>query len=234
MCIDNSGIDGSFISGIENDLYIHLDIARAFNLVVPKAGVPAYQKGFELTSLLTFEYFRDPISDVYYEGDVQRVREIIDSKAVGLKPEGNPSDSKFLRLECSVNWYVYGLCRTYESPLHQERPLYLYSDLVQTQIVGGSETDLLREVVYKRSKDGKRVVKSTFEPQNLQFIPIRKNKFDTLEIGISETDGTQTRFLNSRYETVVTLCLGERIPHIFRDKGKKTKEFTQLDNNKQR
>ena len=77
--------------------------------------------------------------------------------------------------------------------------MYVYSDLVQTQIMGGSETDLLREVVYSGSK-------STFEPHNLQFIPIRRNKFDTLEIGISETDGTQTEFLNSSDETVVTLC----------------------------
>lgn len=82
---------------------------------------------------------------------------------------------------------------------HQERPLYVYSDLVQTQIICGSETDLLREVVYNGSK-------STFKPHNLQFIPIRKNKFDTLEIGISETDGTQTEFLNSNDETVVMLC----------------------------
>ena len=85
------------------------------------------------------------------------------------------------------------------SQSYQERPLYIYSDLVQTQIIGGSETDLLREVIYKGSK-------STFEPHNLQFKPIRKNKFDTLEIGISETDGTQTEFLNSNDETVVTLC----------------------------
>ena len=27
LCIDNSGIDGSFRSGIENDFYIHLDVA---------------------------------------------------------------------------------------------------------------------------------------------------------------------------------------------------------------
>ena len=89
------------------------------------------------------------------------------------------------------------LCKS--SQLYQEQPLYVYSDLVQSQIVGGSETELLREVVYKGSK-------STFEPQTLEFIPIRKNKFDTLEIGISETDGTQTEFLNSNDETVVTLC----------------------------
>ena len=163
--------------------------------MISKVGVPSHQKGFELISLLTFEHFRDPIKDVTYEGDVQRVWEIVDSKTFQFKPEGYPSESKLLRLQCSINWYIYGLCQMYasqvkSSQLYQERPLYVYSDLVQTQIIGGSETDLLREVVYNGSK-------STFEPHNLQFIPIRKNKFDTLEIGISETDGTQTEFLNS-------------------------------------
>ena len=204
LCIDNSGIDGNYRSGIENDFYMHLDVAKAFKLVIPKVGVPAHQKGYELTSLLTFEHFRDPISEVNYQGDVQRVWEIVDSKTFQFKPEGNPSESKFLRLQCSVNWYIYRLCQMHASQVkssqtYQERPLYVYSDLVQTQIMGGSETDLLREVVYSGSK-------STFEPHNLQFIPIRRNKFDTLEIGISETDGTQTEFLNSSDETVVTLC----------------------------
>ena len=128
----------------------------------------------------------------------------MDSKTFQFKPEGNPSESKFLRLQSSVNWYIYRVCQMHTSQVkssqtYQERPLYVYSDLVQTQIMGGSETDLLREVIYSGSK-------STFEPHNLQFIPIRKNKFDTLEIGISETDGTQTEFLNSNNETVVTLC----------------------------
>ena len=115
MCIDNSGIDSSFRSGIENDFYIHLDVAKAFKLVIPKVGVPSHQKGFELTSLLTFEHFRDPISEVNYQGDVQRVWEIVDSKTFQFKPEGNPSESKFLRLQCSVNWYIYRLCQMHAS-----------------------------------------------------------------------------------------------------------------------
>ena len=208
LCIDNSGIEGNYIAGIENDFYIHLDVAKAFQLVVPKEGVPSHQKGYELTSLLTFEHFRDPISEVNYHGDVQRVWEIVDSKTFQFKPEGNSSESKFLRLQCAVNWFIYRLCQKHTgqvkaSQSHQERPLYVYSDLVQTQIMGGSETDLLREVIYNGSK-------STFEPHHLQFIPIRKNKFDTLEIGISETDGTQTEFSNTKDETAVTLCFRKR------------------------
>ena len=128
----------------------------------------------------------------------------MDSKTFQFKSEGNPSESKFLRLQCSVNWYIYRLCQMHASQVkssqtYQERPLYVYSDLVETQIIGGSETDLLREVVYNGSK-------STFKPCNLQFIPIRKNKFDTLEIGISETSGTQTEFLNLNDKTVLMLC----------------------------
>ena len=82
---------------------------------------------------------------------------------------------------------------------HIKNDLCTFIQIWYRQIIGGSETDLLREVVYNGSK-------STFKPHNLQFIPICKNKFDTLEIGISETNGTQTEFLNSNNETVVMLC----------------------------
>ena len=85
-----------------------MDVAKAFKLVIPKVGVPSHQKGFELTSLLTFEHFRDPISEVNYQGAVQRVWEIVDSKTFQFKPEGNPSESKFLRLQCSVNGTFIG------------------------------------------------------------------------------------------------------------------------------
>ena len=67
----------------------------------------------------------------------------------------------------------------------------MYTDLVQTQFMGISGTDLLREVEYDGSMNGN-VIKNRYEPQNLQFIPVRKNMFDTVEIGISEVDGTQT------------------------------------------
>ena len=57
----------------------------------------------------------------------------------------------------------------------------MYTDLVQTQFMGRSETDLLREVEYDGSTNGN-VIKNSYEPQNLQFIPVRKNIFDTIEM----------------------------------------------------
>lgn len=100
-----------------------------------------------------------------------------------------------------MNWYLYEIDnRVYSNSLHQSRPLYVYTDLIQTQIVGKSETDLLRKVEY----NGGKII---YEPQHLQFLPVRKNAFDTIEIGISETNGTSTRFSGGNSEsTVVSLC----------------------------
>ena len=66
----------------------------------------------------------------------------------------------------------------------------MYTDLTQTQIVGGTETDLLREFSFTNNEKGKHL----FEPLRLQYLPIRKNVFDSVEVGISETDGSQINF----------------------------------------
>ena len=76
---------------------------------------------------------------------------------------------------------------TYVNP---KRTLYVYSDLAQTQIVGGRETDLLREVTISTAIKGRWL----YEPLHLQYLPIRKNVFDTVEVGVSETDGTLTKW----------------------------------------
>lgn len=175
MKVENGGIKGDYRSGIENAFFIHLDIAKALNLVVPRKDGKSnlFDLGYELTSLVSVEHFRDPISQVLHVGCDQILWEIQDSKAIGFKPEGTPSESKFLKLHCSVNCYFYELGHAYHSSLHKKRPLYVSSDLVQTQIVGKSETDLLREVEYDGSTN-ENLVKNTYEPQNLQFIPVRK------------------------------------------------------------
>lgn len=87
----------------------------------------------------------------------------------------------------------------YEKYVDPTRSLYVYTDLTQTQIVGETETDLLREVTIKSSVKGRKL----YEPKNLRFLPISKNIFDTAEVGISETDGTQTKFFGG--ESILTV-----------------------------
>ena len=210
--IDNGGIDGAYRSGRENAFYLNLEIAKAFNLIMPRQDgkYDSYYQGYELTSHVTAEHFRDPISQTLGWLDGTKLWEIIDAKEAGFKPEGPSSSSKFVKFESSVHWYFYELGNAYYSPMYQKRSLYVYTDLVQTQFMGRSETDLLREVEYNGSMNGN-VIKNSYEPQNLQFIPVRKNMFDTVEIGISEVDGTQTEFVGNKNEnTVVTLCFRKR------------------------
>ena len=152
------------------------------------------------------EHFRDPMSSTVPSSDGHKLWDIIDANELGYKLDGIRTKSWFLRLQSHVSWYFYELGHSFRSPQYQKRPLYVYTDLVETQVVGGSETDLLREVTYDDVQGENRKVKNTYEPKNLQFLPVRKNKFDTVEIGISEVDGTQTRFLDHMGETIVTLC----------------------------
>lgn len=122
--MDNSGIDGDYRSGIENQFYIHLDAAKTFKLVIPKNGSPgADDKGYQLSSLVTAEHFRDPMSSTAAISGVQRLWSVIDGGQVGLRPEGTATKSWFVRLQAHVNWYFYELDYSFQSPLCQKRPL---------------------------------------------------------------------------------------------------------------
>ena len=65
--------------------------------------------------------------------------------------------------------------------------------------MGGTETDLLREVSFTNNEKGKYL----FEPLHLQYLTIRKNDFDSVELGISETDGSQVNFKDG--QTILTI-----------------------------
>ena len=62
--IDNGGIDGAYRSGLENAFYLNLEIAKAFNLIMPRQDgkYDSYYQGYELTSHVAAEHFRDHIS----------------------------------------------------------------------------------------------------------------------------------------------------------------------------
>ena len=173
MKINNGGIDRAYRYGYENAFFLNLEIAKAFNLIMPRPDgkYNSYYQGYELTSHVTVEHFRDPIGHTLRWLDGTKLWEIIDAK--------DSSSSKFVKFESSVNWYFYELGNAYYSPMYQKRSLYVYTDLVQTQFMGRSETDLLSEVEYDESMNGN--VINSYEPQNLQFIPVRKNMFDTVE-----------------------------------------------------
>ncbi|KAJ7386320.1 hypothetical protein OS493_010729 [Desmophyllum pertusum] len=89
-----------------------------------------------------------------------------------------------LRLHSFCDWVISDIndnfAKKFGSPT---RTLFVYTDVAQGQIVGSGMTDFIREVEYA-SKFGGRV---QFEPLHLQFIPLRRNVIDVIEVQISET-----------------------------------------------
>ena len=84
--MDNSGIDGDYRSGIENQFYIHLDVAKAFKLVIPKNGSPGSDdKGYQFSSLVMAEHFRDPMSSTAAISGVQRLWSVKNADEYDLK-----------------------------------------------------------------------------------------------------------------------------------------------------
>lgn len=111
----------------------------------------------------------------------------------------------YVRFYSYVNWHFSGMNEPInQSNFEPNRTLFVYTDLAQTQVVGNVETDLLRQVVFKNNQGGKYY----YEPVNPQYLPIRKNVFDTVEVGISETDGSQVNF--TKGPTILTVHFRRR------------------------
>ena len=140
-----------------------------------------------MSSRVRIEHFRDPILKVGENPKTAKLWEIVSYKPL--------SHDQSITISC-VRFYSY---------VNFMKNTWILQDLLtQTQAVGATETDLLREVTINSSVKGRKLC----ELKNLQFLPIRKNIFDTVEVGISETDGTQTKFFGG--ETILTIKFRSR------------------------
>ena len=62
----------------------------------------------------------------------------------------------------------------------------MYSDVGSSTMVGDKIVDLLREVQYDRTTKGQ----VYFEPQHIQYIPVRREVMDIIEVQVADTVGT--------------------------------------------
>ena len=70
------------------------------------------------------------------------------------------------------------------------RSLFVYSDVGGSSVLGDQMTDFIREVNYQKEGKGSYY----FEPEHLQYIPLRKEVLDIIRIQIAESPGTLTTF----------------------------------------
>ena len=121
----------------------------------------------------------------------------------------SPSNTKFwnygtatglIDLSMTCNWGFKNLDKAFQRIVYaSKRPLFIYSDVGSSGIVGNQVTDLLREVSYKREGKGSQY----FEPLHIQYIPVRKDTIDIIETQVAETSGALTQFGSGN--TIVTL-----------------------------
>ena len=99
-----------------------------------------------------------------------------------------------------VNWRFLNLNAAYSNLVASpSRTLLVYSDVSSSSVLGDQKVDILREVQYKQSGRGV----FYFEPKLPQYIPVRKDFFDIVEVQVGEITGELTEF--SAGETILTL-----------------------------
>ena len=94
---------------------------------------------------------------------------------------------KFLQLSLIVQWQLNNLDASFEKIIGTtRRTMMVYSDIVESTVMGSGKFPLLREVQIMRTGDGE----STAEPLHHQWIKVRGNQLDIIEVEIANTDGT--------------------------------------------
>ena len=96
---------------------------------------------------------------------------------------GGPNN-KFIRLTLTCNWRFINLNVAFNKVTGiTKRSLFVCSDVGGSGVVGNQVTDLLREVNYKWEGKGSQY----FEPLHIQYIDVRKEFLDIVEVQVAET-----------------------------------------------
>ena len=101
-----------------------------------------------------------------------------------------------------VEWQFNNLDFSFENMVGtSKRTVMVYSDVVESTVVGSGKFPLLREVQLLRTGEGE----STAEPLHHQWIKVRGNQLDIIEVEIADTSGPLTILPPGK--TIVTIGL---------------------------
>ena len=193
------------------EFYINVDIALKFGLLRRKTGKTGYATSdFVLGPNLqyslptkTYDESTGPVGSRYrtyynWEGDVYEGVNFI-SSAFSIMTADNV---KWLRLFPAFEWQLNNLDVSFEKIVGtRKRTVMVYSDLVESTVVGSGKFPLLREVQLLRTGDGE----STAEPLHHQWIKLRGQQWVIVEVEIASTAGPLTILPPGK--TIVTIGL---------------------------
>ena len=177
------------------EFYINLDIALKFGLVRLKTGKTGvnsrdYVLGPNLQYTLptdTYDETTEPTG-----GDQRKFYNWEGENYEGVNYTSIPfavttlENVRWMKLQVGFEWQLNNLNASFEKIIGtRKRTVMVYSDLVESTVVGSGKFPLLREVQLLRTGDGE----STAEPLHHQWIKLRGQQLDILEVEIASTSG---------------------------------------------
>ena len=140
------------------------------------------QSGFQLGPNLIMSF---PNGKVPAKNDADFVTATFDP--LYFTSDTDDNNVTWIFLSMRVNWTFINLNQAFRSVIQDHRrTLHVYSDVGSSTMVGHKIVDLLREVKYDRTTKGQ----VYFEPHHIQYIPVRREVMDIIEVQVTETTGT--------------------------------------------
>ena len=113
----------------------------------------------------------------------------------------------WIRLSGNMEWRLTGLNSTYNAiHKHVGKAVMVYSNLQQSNVVGASKVQLLRQlVVHQGGNDGHTYV----EPKHLEWLPVSTQQTDIVEVELADVNGTLLTLPQGK--SMVTIALKQTL-----------------------
>ena len=113
----------------------------------------------------------------------------------------------WIRLSGNIEWQLTGLNATYEKiHKHVGKAVMVYSNLQQSNVVGTSKVQLLRQLVAQQGgNDGHTYV----EPKHLEWLPVSTRETDIVEVQLADVTGNLLTLPQGK--SMVTMALKQRL-----------------------
>ena len=108
-------------------------------------------------------------------------------------------DGLFMHLARHVRWRFMNINTTFNSLVGSPKQTFMvYSDVVDSTVVGAQKHPLLRKVQLERTGQGR----ATVEPLHHEWVKLRSNRSEVIEVEIATPDGPLAVLPSSK--TIVT------------------------------
>ena len=185
LVLDNTKLDTSYVKGVGDPYLMSFNekLALQMGWIKPKGN------GYIVGPNMKMEFFRAVKTFPNDTSDSRWWRYFVVEDGV-------------LKLSLFCNWRFTNFNSAFQNVIgNEKRSLFVYSDVGGSSVVGDQVTDLLREINFSRTGKGAQY----FEPLHIQYIPVRKETLDIIEVQVAETTGELVKFGDGN--TVVTIHL---------------------------